>query len=38
MARTYLVFGDISFVPISRSVRHKIRVAVPPPFCARNVC
>jgi hypothetical protein len=28
----------ISLVPISRSVRHKIRVAVQPPFWARNVC
>jgi Aldo/keto reductase family len=28
----------ISLVPISRTVRHKIRVAVQPPFCARNVC
>ena len=27
-----------SLAPISRSVRHKIRVAVQPPFCARNVC
>ena len=30
--------AKISLVPISRSVRHKIRVAVQPPFCARDVC